>query len=130
MPLFTQDLNCHCFDPNNTFVLNKDAWSDPAPGTWGTAAGYYNDYRAARRPSEQVNFGRSFRVREKMNFRLTAIFFNVFNRTYLNVPDSTNAQATQTRTTAGLVSSGFGRINTGTTLQTPRAGVLQARFEF
>jgi hypothetical protein len=24
-PLFTVDLNCHCYDPNKTFVLNKDA---------------------------------------------------------------------------------------------------------
>jgi hypothetical protein len=30
-PLFTVDTNCHCYDPNKTFVLNKDAWVDPQP---------------------------------------------------------------------------------------------------
>ena len=28
-PLFTQDLNCHCFDPLTTFVLNPKAWVNP-----------------------------------------------------------------------------------------------------
>ena len=31
VPLFTQDLNCHCFDPNKTFVLNPAAWANPRP---------------------------------------------------------------------------------------------------
>ena len=26
-------------------VLNPAAWTDPAPGTWGTSAPYYSDYR-------------------------------------------------------------------------------------
>ncbi|MDP9171488.1 MAG: TonB-dependent receptor, partial [Acidobacteriota bacterium] len=42
VPLFTQDPNCHCFDPNQTFVLNSAAWSQPAAGQFGTAAPYYN----------------------------------------------------------------------------------------
>ena len=54
-PLFLQDLNCHCFDPNKTFLLNPKAWSDPAPGQWGTAAPYYNDYRYQRRPAESLS---------------------------------------------------------------------------
>src|SRR5215471_11789647 len=28
---FAVDLNCHCYDPNNTFVLNPAAWSTPGP---------------------------------------------------------------------------------------------------
>ena len=43
-PLFTQDINCHCFDPNKTFILNQAAWSEPGPGQWGTGAAYYSDY--------------------------------------------------------------------------------------
>ena len=31
-PLFTQDLNCHCFDPNTSFVLNPKAWVNPPAG--------------------------------------------------------------------------------------------------
>ena len=47
-PLFTEDLNCHCFDPNSTFVLNPKAWANPPVGQWGTAAAFYNDYRQRR----------------------------------------------------------------------------------
>ncbi len=28
-PLFLENLNCHCFDPSKTFVLNPKAWVDP-----------------------------------------------------------------------------------------------------
>jgi hypothetical protein len=38
VPLFTQNLNCHCFDPNSTSVLNPAAWSNPATAQFGSAA--------------------------------------------------------------------------------------------
>ena len=57
-PLYLQDMNCHCFDPTKTLVLNPKAWVDPAPGTWGTSTGYYNDFRTQRRPDENITFGR------------------------------------------------------------------------
>ena len=129
-PLFLKDLNCKCFDPNNEYVLNPAAWSEPAAGQWGTSAAYYNDYRSFRQPSEQIMFGRSFKIRERMSFQLQAMFFNAFNRTYLNNPDSTNARATQVRAANGVTTAGFGRINTGTTQFGPRDGVLSARFQF
>ncbi|PYS13807.1 MAG: hypothetical protein DMG17_18115 [Acidobacteria bacterium] len=40
-PLFTVDLNCHCYDPNRTFVLNPNAWVDPEPGKFGNSPAYY-----------------------------------------------------------------------------------------
>ena len=61
-PLFTVDLNCHCYDPNKTFVLNKDAWVDPPAGQFGSSAAYYSDYRSQRRPMENMNIGRTFRI--------------------------------------------------------------------
>ena len=54
-PLFLDNLNCHCFDPTKTFVLNPAAWSLPAGGTWGASPAYYNDYRAQRHPTENFN---------------------------------------------------------------------------
>jgi hypothetical protein len=130
-PLFLKDPNCRCFDPNKEFILNPAAWSNPAPGEWGTAATYYSDYRTARRPDEQLSLGRIFRIGEKMGFSVRAEFFNVFNRTYLNNPDSTNALATQvTNPATGQTTSGFGRINTGTTFLPPRSGQIVARFTF
>lgn len=129
-PLFLQDLNCHCYDPNSTFVLNPAAWSDPAAGQWGTSAAYYDDYRGFRRPSEQLALGRVFAVRERFKLELRAMFFNAFNRTFLNNPDSTNARATLQRNPDLTTLSGFGRINTGSVAVGPRDGVLSARIQF
>jgi hypothetical protein len=129
-PLFTQDLNCHCFDPNTTFVLNPAAWVNPAAGQWGTAAGYYGNYRYERRPVENMSMGRLFRIKEKASLQIRAEFTNIFNRTEPNNPTSTNALATQTRSTAGQTTAGFGYINNGTTFSAPRQGTLVARFQF
>jgi hypothetical protein len=128
-PLFSQDLNCHCFDPNKDFVLNPSAWSQPAAGQWGTSAAYYNDYRYQRRPSENMAFGRTFRVKERATLNVRLEFNNIFNRTYMVNPVSANAQATQT-VTNGKTSAGFGWINTASVLNPPRNGTLVARFQF
>jgi hypothetical protein len=93
-PLFTQDLNYHCFDPNKTFVLNPAAWSDPAGGQFGISAPFYNDYGYQRRPDEQLSLGRTFKIREGMSFQIRGEFFNIFNRTEVNNPTGTNAAAT------------------------------------
>ncbi len=129
-PLFTKDLNCGCIDPNKDFVLNPKAWADPAPGAWGTSAAYYNDYRSARRPDEQLTIGRIFQLRERMSFQIRAEFFNVFNRTYLNNPTSNNALQAQARNAAGVPTSGFGRIDSGSVANAPRNGQIVARFTF
>ncbi len=130
VPKFTQDLNCHCFDPNKNFVLNPAAWSNPPAGVFGTSAVYYDDYRYQRRPSESFSLGRNFRIKEKANFQVRAEFTNVFNRTQPNDPTATNAFATQTRNTAGQTTAGFGYINTATTTGLPRQGTIVARFQF
>jgi len=133
-PLFTNDLNCHCFDPSTTFALNPGAWTNPAPGQFGTAT-YYNDYRGQRRPVENLGIGRRFSIREKASFSIRAEFTNLFNRTQMNDPASTNPQLTQTRVNnsdpKSQTVSGFGFINTlGTTAATPRQGQIVARFQF
>ena len=134
--LFTENLNCHCFDPNATFVLNPAAWTNPPAGQFGTSAAYYSDYRAQRRPVENMNLGREWRIKERYRFNLRIEFTNIFNRTYVGNPTSTNALATQVRVltgaTAGNTASGFGYINTqsNTPQVGPRNGVLVARFSF
>jgi hypothetical protein len=123
-------INCHCFNPQKTFVLNPAAWVDAAPGTWGTAADYYNDYRSFRRDTESASLGRYFQITEGKRLEIRAVFFNIFNRTLLNDPTATNAQATQSYNAGGGTVSGFGYINTGSTYQPPRQGLLMARFTF
>ncbi|HEV3334318.1 MAG TPA: TonB-dependent receptor [Bryobacteraceae bacterium] len=137
-PLFNVDPNCHCYDPNTTFLLNPNAWVDPAPGQFGTSAAYYSDYRTQRRPGEDMNLGRTWRFKERATLNIRFELTNVFNRAYWGNPTSTNAKATQTITksgpTAGNAASGFGFMNTLTPgftgASVPRNGTLIARFTF
>ncbi|PWU05088.1 MAG: hypothetical protein C5B51_15510 [Terriglobia bacterium] len=132
-PLFTNDLNCHCFDPNTTFVLNPKAWSNPAPGQFGTAT-FYSDYRQQRRPLENIALGRLFRIRERMTLSMRIEFTNFLNRTYMNNPASTNPQASQTRVNNSdpnsKTTAGFGYIDTSSVPSLPRQGQIVARFQF
>lgn len=131
-PLFTKDLNCHCFDPQKEFVLNPAAWVNPAPSQFSSSAAYYTDYRQQRRPNESMSIARNFRFSEgKMNLQIRAEFSNVFNRTQVNNPTSGNALAAQTRNaTTGVTTAGFGWINTATVASPARSGTLVARFTF
>ncbi|HEV3331981.1 MAG TPA: carboxypeptidase-like regulatory domain-containing protein [Bryobacteraceae bacterium] len=135
-PLFLHDMNCHCFDPNQVFVLNPLAWTQPGPGQWGTGAAYYNDYRFQRRPNENLGFGRLFRVKERYELNVRIEFNNVFNRAEMPNPTSANAGATQVSKN-GVPTAGFGFIataNTGivtnTQIPTSRQGTVVARFRF
>ena len=142
-PLFLQDLNCHCFDPTKTLVLNPAAWANPAPGTWGTSPAYYNDYRSQRHPTENFNFGRTFKIREAMSLSVRAEFVNIFNRTVLPAPSSTtpltaptcylSGNSGRTRAPARLgatYASGFGFEQTALIGGGTRTGQLVARFRF
>ena len=140
--LFVKDLDCHCIDPDKDFVLNKNAWQDPALGTWGTGAAYYNDYRFQRHPREQLGIGRVFSfLREGMSLEVRFEFFNVFNRAQMADPVATNPQGAQT-ITGGLAKGGFGWINSQSPGNAsvidnptnlggnPRQGQLLVRFKF
>src|SRR5207302_1229667 len=110
-PLFLQDLNCHCFDPNKVFVLNPEAWAQPGPGQWGSSAAYYSDYRFQRRPNENLALGRAFHIKERQELNLRIEFNNIFNRAEMPNPVSTNAAAGQ-NLRGGVPASGFGFIQT------------------
>jgi hypothetical protein len=144
-PFFTKDLNCHCINPYGDQVLNPAAWTNPATGTWGYNA-LYSNFRSERRPSESLNIGRNFRIKESMNLQVRAEFVNIFNRTYLGNPSTVNPGAPPIKNGLGQYTSGFGVINataavgTATTnpgiptgisaTQLPRTGTLIARFTF
>jgi hypothetical protein len=135
VPVYTQDLNCHCFDPNKEFVLNPAAWTQPAAGQFGTAAAFYGDYRYMRRPVENLGFGRTFRIKERVSINIRADFINIFNRARMADPLATNALATQTRN-QGQPTAGFGWINTAfgngpaSAIQFPRNGTVVGRVTF
>ena len=141
-PLFLQNLNCHCFDPTKTFVLNPAAWALPAAGTWGSSPAYYNDYRAQRHPTENFNVGRTFRIRESMSLNVRAEFVNIFNRTVLPAPSSTTPLTAPTCFASGIsgasgacspgatIASGFGFEQTAALATGMRTGQIVARFRF
>jgi len=128
-PLYLNNPNCGCVDPNKQLMLNPAAWTDPAPGTWGTSAPYYSDYRQPRQPSENMGFGRIFRLREGITMEVRTEFQNVFNRVYLNAGSSSNALATTTTSSAGILTGGFGYVN-ATSIGGQRSGQLLARFQW
>jgi len=148
-PLFLQDLNCHCFDPTKTLVLNPNAWVNSPAGTYGTSAAYYSDYRAQRKPTENFNIGRNFRIRESMSFSIRAEFVNIFNRTALPNPNPGSGPGaispltaptcfasgvTGTTTTScpagATYASGFGFEQTAALNAGQRTGQIVARFRF
>jgi hypothetical protein len=141
-PLFLKSLNDKSYDPNKDFVLNPAAWSNPAAGTFGTAANYYNDYRFQRHPVEQMSLGRIFRIKESVTLEFRAEFYNVFNRRQMADPVSTNATSAPQRNAQGVPIAGFGYVNAqslgnGSTLNNntglggnPRQGQLLLRFRF
>jgi hypothetical protein len=118
-------------------VLNPNAWADPAAGQWGASPAYYSDFRAQRRPRENMNLGRTFRIKERASFNLRVEFTNVFNRAFWGDPTSTNAKLQQVSLANGNTTAGFGRVNTTApsafgsvfNLQ-PRQGVIVGRFQF
>jgi hypothetical protein len=118
------------YDPNKTeFILNPAAWSATAAGKFGNAAAYYNNYRQQRSPVENMNFGRNFRIRERMNLQIRAEFTNIFNRVVFAEPVSFNIGSPQ-RPGINGTGSGFGYVNTTSQANSPRAGQLIARFTF
>jgi hypothetical protein len=139
-PLYQKDLNCHCFDPQTTLVLNPNAWVDPPNGEFGTSPAYYSDFRKQRRPVENMNLGRTWRIKERMTLNIRAEFTNIFNRSLVGDPATANFLAQVTHLPNGNISGGFGTINatsspTGTSTAalvnlSPRNGTLVARFIF
>jgi hypothetical protein len=138
-PLYLKDLNCHCFDPSTTFVLNPAAWTNPAPGQYGGAP-YYTGLRQEHRPVENVAMGRQFRFKERVSLNLRVEFQNIFNRTYLNNPSVVSPQtAPVCKLPSGAngacsagepIISGFGSISTSSVPYQPRSGQLVAQFVF
>ncbi len=147
------DINNHStFSPYYTQVLNPGAWAAcpvnkncPATGT------LYPDFRGPRVPTENANIGRNFRIKERMNFQIRGEFVNIFNRTIMPNPSTSNPQTTPAK--GGVIggipvyTSGFGTMNAYAAPSTappqpvvgftpnyavygPRTGTLIARFTF
>jgi hypothetical protein len=110
--------------------LNPAAWSNPAAGQLSSSPHYDDDFRYQRRPDEQLSIGRSFRLRNRARFEVRGEFFNALNRIQLNNPDAANPLQTPARNAQGVPTSGYGRINTGSTFGPPRSGQIVTRLSW
>src|SRR5579885_1477391 len=138
------DPNCGCFDPQRTLVLNPNAWAEPAPGQWGTAAPFYNDYRWQRQPAESMSFARNFPIgkERRVNLQFRVEFQNIFNRLFLSPPATgrqgvtsggapVTVSASPTKASAGVYTAGYCYINAvGGAGSQPRSGQAILRLTF
>jgi len=130
------DINCRCYDPTKTIVLNPAAWANVPDGQWAAQTSSIRDYRGFRLPTENLNLSRTFRMGKegRVVLNLRGEFQNIFNRLRLPNPTTTGfAAAPSTQkggTYDGLYNGGFGTVVpiTGTTGQ--RSGTLIGRLTF
>jgi hypothetical protein len=155
-PLYTSGVNINnqsTYSPYYTQVLNPNAWAPcPAGQVCASTAVYYKDFRGPRTPTENANIGRNFRFgpEGKFNLYIRAEFVNIFNRTLLPAPSTSNPQNGVTHAAlpngATVLNGGFGVIDAynspGTYYNSAsaplpcnycllgRTGTLVARFSF
>jgi hypothetical protein len=125
------DINCHCYDPRKTLVLNRDAWTSVPDGEWASDFSELRFYRGLRFPNEAFNFSRAFRIKEGINFTIRAEWQNVFNRLRLPQPTTSGFTANPTQAN-GLFTGGFGTINptAGNGAGGMRSGSIVGRLTF
>ena len=130
------DVNCHCFDPTKTIVLNPNAWENIPNGQFAPDNSSLRFFRGVRYPTENANISRNFRIKERVQLNVRVEFNQVLNRMQLPQPTTArvNFASSPTKFTsganAGLYSGGFGTIVplSGTTGM--RTGQLIARITF
>jgi Carboxypeptidase regulatory-like domain/TonB dependent receptor len=136
------NINCGCFDVTKTVVLNPAAFTNVPDGQFAANQSSIRSFRGMRYPSENANFSRNFRIKERYVLQIRAEFTNIFNRVQYAFPLGLSspinlgnfATAPTTFTSGpykGLYSGGFGTITPETTgAVNPRAGTIVARFTF
>ena len=129
------DINCHCFDPTKTIVLNPNAWDNVPDGQWAADNSTLRFYRGFRQPVENANFSRNFRITERVNLNVRVEFNNVFNRMQLPAPTTAGNFAStpikfNSGSNSGLYSGGFGTILPLSGTNGMRTGTLIARIMF
>ena len=137
------DINCKCFNPQTTQVLNPAAWTSVNNGAWSNNYSTIRDYRGFRSPTENVNFSRTFSIKERVKLTIRAEWANAFNRLRYSSFTFAGTSFTTPLTCSGglnggtcsanngVKSGGFGSLvvpSTGGTGQ--RSGDLIVRIQF
>jgi len=155
------DINCRCFDPthlqveqvdpnslsatsagtpNGVFktggVLNQNVWLNVPDGQWANNFTTLRDFRGFRYPTENLNLGRTFRIKERVSLQVRVEFANAFNRLQLPNPSSAGTFGTQIVTQSapgiyqGAITSGYGAITPINGTSGFRTGLFVGRLTF
>jgi hypothetical protein len=130
------NVNCHCFDPTKTIVLNPNAWENIPNGQFAPDNSSLRFFRGVRYPTENANISRNFRITERVSLNIRAEFNQVLNRMQLPQPTTArvNFASTPTKFTnganSGLYSGGFGTIVPLSGTSGMRTGQLIGRITF
>ncbi len=80
---------CSGFNPATGVYINRAAFADPAPFTFGNAAPWLDNVRGCANLNESISLLKSFPLyKERVSFQLGMDFFNVFNRHIFGAPDT------------------------------------------
>jgi hypothetical protein len=129
------DINCRCFDPTKTVLLNPAAWTNIPDGQFASDQSTLRFFRGQRQPEENVNFSRNFRFKERVTLNVRVEFNNILNRTRLPNPSTAgnfaaNPTLFTTGANAGLYSGGFGTMNVLSGTGGQRTGTFVGRITF
>jgi Carboxypeptidase regulatory-like domain len=130
------DVNCRCYDPTKTVVLNPGAWANVPDGQWANNFSSIRQYRNIRQPSENANLSRNFKIKEGIDLNVRVEFQNVFNRTRLTISNASTTGFQSAPTTfasganRGLYSGGFGTVLPLSGTPGSRAGLFVGRLTF
>ena len=132
------NINCHCFDPTKTQVLNPNAWTNVPDGQFANNFSSIRSFRGFRYPTENFNFSRNFRFKERVSLNVRVEFQNAFNRTQLPQPTvnsffgSFGAQITNQigGPYNGLINGGYGSVVPISGTAGSRTGLLVGRLQF
>jgi hypothetical protein len=105
------DINCHCFDPERTPLLDPTVWEAVPDLTWPGQTQQLTFFRGPRQPQESGNISRNFRFGKDGRFTLNvrAEFQNIFNRRLLPTTITLgNFNTGVTRNAIGRATAGFG----------------------
>jgi hypothetical protein len=76
------------FDPNADRYLNRDAWADPGPLSFGNAPKRDTTVRSFPVLIEDVNIFKVFNLTNGRRIRFESMFGNIFNRTLFGEPNT------------------------------------------
>ena len=81
------DINCHCFDPTKTAGVEPGGvYERPQRAVRAQMKPRFAPSGACATLSENANFSRTFRIKERYTLQIRAEFTNIFNRVQYPFP--------------------------------------------